>query len=179
MALRCCRAQDPNSGFSLVELVTVLVLLSILASVALPRFLSLSTDAKVTVLNQLAGSIQTTAVMTRGLAVAAGLSVSASNPGGGNAQSRYIVEVGGRTSEIDWRNLCPESEAELGDSMTMLDFLDVSLTGGLSVQTNNQYTLVGYDIPGGFSLSTTSGCYLIYDSFGDPDCTVTVVTADC
>jgi MSHA pilin protein MshA len=59
----------------------------------------------------------------------------------------------------------------------MLDFIELSGTN-LTSQINNQYTLIGYDIPG-FSVPTNQGCYVIYDSFGNPDCTVSVVTADC
>ena len=108
-------------------------------------------------------------------AITQGLSVAATNPGGA-AQS--IIDFGGETSEVDWRNLCPESRAELGDALTMEDFINLNTAGGLSSQFNNQYTLVGYDIPG-FSVPTNQGCYIIYDSFGDPNCTVTVVTVDC
>jgi MSHA pilin protein MshA len=82
------------------------------------------------------------------------------------------------SSEVDWRNLCPESVAELGDRLTMPDFINVNTAGGMSSEINNQYTLVGFDIPG-FSVPTNQGCYVIYNSFGSPSCTVTMVTADC
>ncbi|MCH2056064.1 MAG: hypothetical protein MK214_05520 [Thalassotalea sp.] len=60
----------------------------------------------------------------------------------------------------------------------MVDFITLDGSAGLTSQTNNQYTLVGYDISG-FSVPTDQGCYVIYDSFGDPAFTVTVVTEDC
>jgi MSHA pilin protein MshA len=111
----------------------------------------------------------------RAKAITQGLAVSSNNPGN---QSALIVDFDGESSEIDWRNLCPESVAELGDRLNMLDFIHINTSGGLSSQLNNQYTLVGFDIPG-FSVPTNQGCYVIYNSFGSPSCTVTVVTADC
>lgn len=92
--------------------------------------------------------------------------------------SILVVEIGSETSEVDWRNLCPESRAELGDAMTMIDFIGLQSSDELTLQLNNQYTLVGYDIPG-FSVPNDEGCYIIYDSFGAPECTVTLVTTDC
>ena len=89
------------------------------------------------------------------------------------------MEIGSDTSEIDWRNLCPESRAELGDRLTMVDFINLNEHRALDLpRVTNRYTLVGFDIPNN-SVSTTQGCYIIYDSFGFPDCTVEVVTEDC
>lgn len=162
-------------GFTLIELVAVLVIVGILAAVAVPRFVDLSDAAKVATLQKIAGNMKSTATMIKGKALAQGLSTAGSNPGN---QSAFIIDYGGDSAEVDWRNLCPESRAELGDALTMLDFINVGTSGGLSTQFNNQYTLVGYDIPG-FSVPTNQGCYVIYDSFGFPNCTVTVVTVDC
>ena len=164
-----------NRGFSLVELVVVIILLGVLAAVALPRFLDTSTEAKVATLESLAGSIRSTAGLVQAKARLDGIRPYPSNPGN---QSALLIAVDGRTTEVDWRNLCPESIAELGDALNLLDFMDVQLTGGLTAQLNNRYSLIGYDVPG-FSVPTNQGCYLFYDSFGDPICTVTVVTADC
>jgi MSHA pilin protein MshA len=108
-------------------------------------------------------------------AVVQGISPVSSNPGD---QSAFLIDFGSYSSEIDWRNLCPESIAEMGSQLTMIDFINLNEAGGLTSQVNNRYTLVGFDIPG-FSVPTNQGCYVIYDSFGAPDCTVTVVTSDC
>lgn len=165
-----------SSGFTLIELIIVIVVLGILAVVAAPRFLDLSTSAKIASLQSVAGTMKSTISMVRMKAFAKGLKAVSVNPGAG--QSRYVIDFGGVSAEVDHRNLCPESQAELGDALTMVDFIQLQESGGLTARLNNQYTLVGYDIPG-FSVPTNRGCYIIYDSFGSPHCTVTVVTEDC
>ncbi len=162
------------SGVTLIELVAVIVILGILASFILPKVIGLSSSAKIGVLNSIVGSMRSTIDMTKIKAHAASMKRATIH----HLQSQFIVDFGWASAEIDWRNLCPESSAELADRLDMIDFLELSANSGVTSLTNNQYTLIGYDIPG-FSTPTNQGCYIIYDSFGDPDCTLTLVTADC
>ena len=162
-------------GFTLIELVMVIVILGVLAAVALPKFANLSSSARVATLESIAGAMRSTITIVKSKAYGNGLSVAGSNPGN---QSAYIVETEAGTSEVDWRNLCPESRAELGDALSMLDHISFSATDDLERRFSNQYTLIGYDIQGNGPV-TANGCYVTYDSFGDPECTVTVVDTDC
>lgn len=163
-----------NAGFTLIELVLVIVILGVLTAFALPRFADLSNSAKIATLNAVAGSMHSTIGIIRSKAYVQGLSITNANPGD---QSAYLVTTEAGTSEVDWRNLCPESQAELADSLDMVDHINFISTGDLLKISNNQFTKIGYNISS--VAATATGCYVLYDSFGDPNCTITVVTNDC
>lgn len=167
-------AIQKSSGFTLIELVLVIVIIGVLSAFSLPRFADLSSSAKVATLESIAGSMRSTIGIIRSKAYAQGLSITNANPGD---QSAYLVTTEAGTSEVDWRNLCPESRAELADSLEMSDHIGLTETGGLRIRLNNQYTKIGYDITS--VAATAVGCYVLYDSFGDPNCTITLVTNDC
>lgn len=164
-------------GFTLIELVVVIVILGVLAATAAPKFIDLTSDAKIATLNSIKGTMKSTINLVKSKALVKGLSPVSSNPGSG--QSAYVVDFGFGSAEVDFRNLCPESSAELGTQLDMKDFLTLDTEGFEETVTTNQYTFIGYNIPSTSSPITTQGCYIIYDSFGDPDCTITVVTEEC
>ncbi|WP_449284719.1 pilus assembly FimT family protein [Marinobacter sp. PE14] len=176
MFLSCKNISD-SQGFTLIELVLVIVILAVLAAFALPRFSDLSTDARLAALDSLAGTMKSTIGIVRSKAYAQGLSPAATNPGG-NQQTGYVIETEAGRSEVDWRNLCPESRAEAADSLTMLDYISVDANdASLETFVDNQYTRVGFSLPAGSGAGP--GCYVEYDSFGDPECTVTQITSEC
>lgn len=165
------------SGFTLIELVVVIVILGILAVTAAPKFIDISRDAKIASLQSIQGTMKSTINMVKAKARVKGLSPVSTNPNAG--QSAYVVDFGFGSAEVDFRNLCPESSAELGSQLDMKDFIELDSEDFEPTVTTNQYTFIGYNIPSQSSPVLNQGCYIIYDSFGDPNCTVTLVTEDC
>ena len=61
-----------QDGFTLVELVVVIVILGILAATAIPRFAGYTTESRIAALNGLAGSLRSAVAVVQGRYIALG-----------------------------------------------------------------------------------------------------------
>ena len=184
-----------KNGFTLIELIVVVIILGILAVTAAPRFLGIQESAREAVLEGVASAMDSVNAQVVSKAIIQGLDPSAENP---SDQSNYVIDFGIGSVEVDWGTLCPESRGESGDQLNMLDFLTLSDDASLTSEFGNRHTVIGYN----YSFSSAdleknnitdenlpSGCYVLYDSFGRVDngkcpaegceCTVRVVSDEC
>ena len=74
-------SRSSQRGFTLIELIVVIVILGILAAFAVPKFMGLEDQARVASVNAMAGSLQSAATMAHGVWEASGNPPTITVPG--------------------------------------------------------------------------------------------------
>ncbi len=97
------RQPSNEQGFTLIELIVVIVILGILAAFAIPRFVNLQNDARVSVLQGITGSLQAASALVYSKSLingATGLASSSANIGQGVViATRYGYPTAGSVSQ--------------------------------------------------------------------------------
>ena len=106
-----------QSGFTLIELIIVIVILGILAATALPKFANLRDDAKLAEMNGLRGSMDSAAMIAHGVVLVKNLTTSG------------IVSISMAGNTVDMLNGYPQA-----NNLGILAALDSS--AGYTFQTS-------------------------------------------
>lgn len=130
-------------GFTLIELVVVITILGILAAFAVPRFISLETQARSATINSLAGSVKSAASLARGMAMA-----TATAPSG-------TVQMEG--NPVTLSNYYPDTGATgIAFALSTISSSDFTFTPGSPVTTGAaKWTKIGAATPANCSVTYT------------------------
>lgn len=143
-----------SKGFTLIELVIVIIIIGILSAIAAPRFINLSSDAKKATLTAFAGAYKS----------AESMNAMKANLEGLNPYTANVVTVSGNNVDMAYGSMIP-SHSNVFKAMDFdgLIFTSYKFTDGYEVRVYPAGTEIkGGDIPDAsiFNSTTIDDCYL-------------------
>lgn len=151
-----------QAGFTLIELVVVIVILGILSATALPRFIDLSSDARVATLESLEGSMRSASNLVNLKARVQNKTDCSTDP---------VIDIGDESITLRCGYPCPHSNGiakavDTDESFTWSGGNCGGLAGAIEVKINDapdpnnckiRYSSARENIPPDFA-PTTTGC---------------------
>ncbi len=133
-----------QSGFTLIELIVVIVILGIMAAIAGPRFVDLQSDARLSVMQGVEGSIRSAATLVYSKALIE--SIESTDEGGGTPPS---VDVQGGTvlTKFGYPSAGTSATPPVGGLMNAIDLSgDIVVTGDASTITFTYGTITACNV---------------------------------
>ena len=160
-------SSNAQQGFTLIELVVVIVILGILAATAAPKFIDLTGDAKASTIQGVRGSIESATSMVHAKALIAG---ETANNGALDLDNDDTDEV---VTRFSW----PSSDTTTWDEIIDInaeDFTAIANTVSIAWYHTQDTALT-------LGQARATGCYVQYTESGDSNTrpAIVVVTDDC
>lgn len=145
-----------NQGFTLIELIIVIVILGILAVTAAPRFLNLSGDARGATLDAVKASLQSASSLVYGKAVIAGVQ---------NLATATVVNKGADTIAVVYGY--PASTTAVAADLLDIESTEFTIAAGDAAVYFGSVDADFVVFPVGFApadATENNGCHVVYEA---------------
>ena len=152
-----------SAGFTLIELIIVIVILGILAVTAAPKFMNMQGDARAATLNGMKGAVQSAATMVYSKAIIKGVD---------KAPTSSAVTTDGTTTVT---TIYGYPDASANGIAVVVDASSADWTGKVSA-ANSSFAFT----PAGMTSGAGATCAVVYTLNASPAApTVTTITSGC